>query len=808
MSLFMPKKDKGTQSKTVPKRDIAPKTTQKSLPYIECYENGVLRVESNVFSKTYAFDDISFKTLSQEQQNTLYEQYQKFLNTLNADNPLSFYFVNKAENMNDKLAEIAPDTKGDFLDPYREDLTKILKDVVANARNSITTKKYFSVQVKEDSVDKAMQQFNNLEGGLTKDFMLMTQKPIRALSLDETLELIYTINRSDEDSQFFLHDQNGRAKIDWTGVKRQKLTTKDLVAANGLKFDFSNFRIGERYGQSLHLYNIANWLSTNFINDLSECAFESVIALHIRPIPQEEANRLIHVQVVNINGEVAEAEKKAIRAGYGPELISADLKSAKEQIDLMQSDMQNRDQKLFYFTLVATHFAESKDKLKEQSKAIKDVASKYSCAMQPLVGQQERGLNACMPVAVNKTTSKRLMTTESLGIFIPFNECSMFDKGGFYYGVNVINKTVIAYKRTNGQNYNGLILGSPGSGKSFSAKREICNVMLNTDADIYIIDPEREYSKLAEAFHGVVIKIVPGGEYYLNPMDLDIDTSHDEDSDPIATKVDFVLGLIESMLGKNVAITPTQKTLIIRSVRRIYADYLAALNDLPVDQNGKKRTIDRNLCPTLLNLYDFLMSQPEPEAQNLALIMESYVNGSFDIFAHKTNIETDNRFVVYDIKDIGTNLKEIGLKICLSNIWNKMLENRSKGKWTWAYIDEFHLLLGSESSAEFCKNIWKRARKWQGVPTGITQNTRELLESGAAQAILNTSEFIMMFRQSAIDRMNLKELLNLSDTDLNFVANAQRGCGLIKTASQVVPFKDEFPENSLLFPLLTSTAQA
>lgn len=784
-----------------------PKTSQQTLPYIDAYENGVMQVDTGVFSKTFEFDDISFKTKSDEEQEEIYGSYMKFLNSLNSKEDVFFGFVNESENEQLKLSQISPLLEGDKYDKYRKEIGSMLADKLKSSRNNISTKKYITVRCEEDSVDKAMARLASLSGEIDTSFRKVTKHPLKPIDLSRRLEIMNNILNSKEKNYWFEHDKAGNVKVDFTRMAKQGLTTKDLIAPEFLKFNVNDFQIGERYGQAMYLDGIANWMNTNFMADLCTTNFESSVSLHISPIPQADAQKMVHNQSVNITSEVMEKQKHALQNNYSPEFISADLKNAKAQVDALQEDLMNRDQKMFYMSVTIVHFAESKEELKEQKDIIKNIGAKYMSSIKPLYWQQEKGLMTAMPMGLDKLFSKRLLTTESLGVFIPFDEVSQFDEGGYYYGVNEINKSLIVHNRLKGLNYNGLILGSSGSGKSFSAKREMCSTFLGTNADLYIIDPDGEYTPLAEAFDGTIVNIAPGNGVYINPLDLDIDTSYDKDLNPISMKIDFISGMLETMIGPNAKLTGTQSSIVDKCIKQIYTPYLEHLAMLNQEHPGKNITIDRDNCPTLQNLFMKLMNHPNPEAQYLATIMEKYTTGSSDTFAHRTNIDLNTRVVVYNIKNIGTNLLELALKVCMNDIWNKMIANRSKNKWTWFYVDEFHLLLANDSTSQFLKTVWKRARKWQGVPTGITQNVEDLLNSSAARAIINNSSFVYMLNQSTMDRNMLAELLHLSDNDVEFITNSDVGHGLIFNGRQAIPFADNFPKEFELYKIMTTKAE-
>lgn len=794
-------KNKSKQNK---KKIKIPKTVQDTLDWEGAYENGVFKIGDKRYSKTYAFDDISFKTKNDEDQEAIYDAYLRFLNQIGYGEDVFITFVNYKEDEDTKLASVLPLYKQDGYNIYREELSTVLKDNMSLSRNSISTKRYITVYTNAENIDSAMQRLTILEGELTASFKKISGSPLRPLDLAERLEVINLILNPESPNFYFEHDAKGKTSINLEQIQKQHLTTKDIVCPESLKFYGNRFEINERVGQAMYLDEIANYMDTNFLTSIVAVNFESVFTLHISAWEQAAAIKKIHNQSVNIQAEVEANMDKRLNAGKNPDMINSELKKNKDEIEALQDDILNRDQKVFYMSLCLCHFAENEKILKEQKKIIENSAIKYMCKISPLLECQERGLLSALPLGHDKLFNKRLMTTESLGVFIPFDEVNQFDKNGIYYGINAINKSLIVYDRTKGMNYNGLILGASGSGKSFSAKREMVSVILNKDANIYIIDPDGEYTPLANAFNGTVINISPGNGVYINPFDLDIDNSHDSDLNPITMKTDFIFGLLETMLGNGATLSPTQKAIVGRCIQQIYRPYLEYLAELPPDKNGKKRTIDRDHCPTMQNLFDALLSQPQAEAQNLALVMETYTTGEFNTFAHRTNVDIDNRLIIFNIKNIGTNLKELALKICTNEVWNRMVNNRRENKWTWFYCDEFHLLLSNKSTAEFLKSIWKRARKFYGVNTGITQNVEDLLASQAARAIINNTSFVYLLNQSAMDRASLQELLNLSNSDVEYITNVDKGHGIIYTGQQTIPFEDNFPVKTKLFEIMTT----
>ena len=471
---------------------------------------------------------------------------------------------------------------------------------------------------------------------------------------------------------------------------------------------------------------------------------------------------------------------------------------AKDEADKTLSDMTSRNQKMFYVTFVLTHFADDIEMLKEQLTQILTVSQKHMVRLAKLNMQQEVGFNASLPLGVNKLETKRLLTTETASLFIPFSAQELSQNGGIYYGLNAVSHNLILFDRTKSQNANGIILGTPGSGKSFSAKREIISVLLNTNDDVYIVDPEREYAPLAELFGGEVVRIAAGSKVYLNPMDMDLNYANDDD--PVTLKADFICSLCETILGGKYGLSQSQNSIIDRCVRQIYQPYLNWLN-----QHPEKGSCDLKHMPTLRLLYDVLLRQPEPEAKQIALALERYATGSLDTFAHTTNVDVKKRFVVYDIKDVGSGMKEMGLQICLNDIWNRTISNKQKyNKRTWFYIDEFYLLTQTDSSAKFLQEIFKRTRKWGGVPTGITQNVEDMLVSKEARSIIANCQFVMMLNQAPTDKQELAKMFNISPAQLSYITNADTGQGLIYTGKSIVPFIDKYPTNTKTYAAMTT----
>ena len=514
-----------------------------------------------------------------------------------------------------------------------------------------------------------------------------------------------------------------------------------------------------------------------------------VVSIHIQSVDQAVAIKRIKRKLSDINKMKLEEQKKAVRDGYDMDILSPDIVTYGEQAQSLLEDLQNRNERMFLVTVLIMNTAETKQKLSTDLFQAQGIAQKYNCSLRPLDYQQEQALMSSLPLAQNQIEIQRVLTTSSTAIFVPFTTQELFQEGeALYYGLNALSNNLIMADRKRLKNPNGLILGTPGSGKSFSAKREITNAFLLTNDDIAIVDPESEYFPLVSRLGGQVVKISPSSNDYINPMDINLNYS--EDDNPLSLKSDFILSLCELIVGGKEGLQPVEKTIIDRCVRMIYQNYLIE----PIQSN----------MPILGDLYDMMKEQKELEAQHLATALEIYVNGSLNIFNHRTNVDIRNRLVCYDIKELGKQLKKIGMLVVQDQVWGRVTENRAAHKSTRLYIDEFHLLLKEEQTAAYSVEIWKRFRKWGGIPTALTQNVKDLLASREIENIFENSDFIYMLNQAQGDRQILAKQLNISPHQLSYVTNTNAGEGLIFYGNVIIPFVDHFPKDTELYSIMST----
>lgn len=787
------------------KRKPAPKTVQQSIPYTTVFRDGTIETSPGHYSRAYRLEDINFKIAPDTEQVRIFRAYGDFLNSFSPATNFQIVIQNHNADRRATLENIRFKLQRDGLNKYRQEMNGILLDKMTSGKNNLKQDKYLVVSIENDDLEQAMKELDGIGREITRTMQKVSRDvSVKQLGIENRLSNLFEIYNQNDSSVFYNDfDEEQKPFFNFDKLNKAGLTTKDLIAPEGMDFRPNYFTMGSTYGRAMYLENVPNWLSTEFISDISDVSSSMLISIYHTPIETAKAVRMIKDHMTAVNGQVASSQKKAIREGYTPDLLPPDLALSQKQTRDLLDDVIGNDQKLYHLTFTICLFANSKEELDENTRLIKSIANKHLCPIKSLDYQQEQGLNSSLPLCLREVEVKRLYTTQSASVFIPYTTLELYQKQGIYYGLNQTSNNMILYSRLSARNYNGLIFGESGAGKSFAAKCEMVSVLLRSDKNrVYVIDPEAEYIGLAKALKGETVDLSPGSQTYVNPLDMDID--YDGESDPVGMKVEYIISMIEIMLGQSRSIDPTSKTIVTRCVNSIFRPYLTHINKLK--DAGSDITCDKAAMPTLNNLYNELLRQPEQEAQTMASILEVYATGSFATFAHRSNVETDKNFVVYNIKNLGTGMKDLGLHVCLNDIWNKMIENRKHGIWTWIYIDEFYLLLQSDSAARFLMQVWKRARKWQGVPTGIMQNTEDLLRSADSRNIINNTSFVMMLSLPKLDRTNLGDLLQIPESQLDYITNGEPGKGLLYTGKTLLPFDHTFPQDTELFKLMNTKA--
>ena len=763
------------------KYDEVPRTTQQSIPFDRMFQDGICRVGIDFYTKTIQFQDINYQLAQQEEQTEIFEEWCSFLNFFDSSVHFQLSFMNTATDAEKFEKSIAIPFQDDGFNEVRSEYTGMLIHQMEAGNNGLTKTKYLTFGIHADSMKAAKPRLNHIEADLLNNFKRLG---VFAHTLDgvERLELMHSQFHMGDDAKFF---------FDWKWLPQSGLSVKDFIAPGSLSFKSGRyFQMGELYGAMSFLSIDASDVNDRMLSDFLGMESSQIVSMHIQSVDQNEAIKTIKHTITELDRSKIEEQKKAVRAGYDMDIIPSDLATYGNDAKALLKELQSQNERMFLLTFLVMNTGRTKQELENNVFQANSIAQKHNCNLIRLDYQQEQGLMSTLPLAYNQIDIKRGMTTSSTAIFIPFTTQELFQAGNesLYYGLNALSNNLIMVDRKKLKNPNGLILGTPGSGKSFAAKREIANAFLVTDDDVIISDPESEYSALVKRFGGQVIKISPTSDQYINPMDINMNYS--DDDNPIALKADFILSLCELIVGGKEGLKPVEKTVIDRCIHKIYQKYF--------EHPGKEN------MPILEDLYNALLEQEEPEAKTVATSLEIYVSGSLNVFNHRTNVELTNRLVCYDIKDLGKQLKKLGMLVVQDQVWGRVTENRSQGKSTRYYMDEMHLLLREEQTAAYTVEIWKRFRKWGGIPTGITQNVKDLLASKEVENIFENSDFIYMLNQAVGDRSILAKQLNISPHQLSYVTHSGEGEGLIFYGNVILPFVDRFPKNLELYNIMTT----
>ncbi|MBL7576439.1 Type IV secretory pathway, VirB4 component [Peptoniphilus asaccharolyticus DSM 20463] len=771
------------QSKDKGYKNEISKSVQQTLPYVQAFEDGIFETRKGYYTKVVKFEDINYQIARQDMQENFFLDYCSFLNSMDSNLDYQITIMNTSIAQDELESDILIDTdKNDNFNEFREEYNGMLLRQIAEGRNDIRKEKYITFGCYANNKKDANATLNRVEQEISQNFKKLGSK-VKSVTLKERLNIYHKFYRG-----------TGKMSEDFRENAKFGLVTKDLIAPDSFEFKRDYMMIGDQYARALFLSDLGSFLSDRILTELTEFPFNMSLSINIKTFEPHKALRLINKQITGMEANKIDYQKRSIKNGYFDAFIPHELRDKLDEALNLRTDITNNNQKLITTSIIIVHKADTLEQLNIDTEEIASAARKNMCNIRKLNYQQEDGLAAALPFGNNRfyKTLQRTLTTESTAVFMPFTSQEVYQKNGMYYGLNTVSGNLIMLNRKNLKNDNGFILGTPGSGKSFSAKREMVNILLNTDDEVLIIDPEREYTKLVENFEGQVIKISAGSSHYINPLDMSEEYADDED--PLVLKADFILSLCEVIIGGRTGLNPTQKSIIDRCLKLIYQDYL---------QSG----FDEEYLPTLKDFHKAVKKQPEFEAKDIATALELYALGSQGVFANKTNVDVNNRLVCYDIKDLGKNLKTMGMLIVLDAIWNRVTTNRDKGKRTWIYMDEIYLLFSNEYSAQFLYELFKRARKWGAIPTGITQNIEDLLKSDTARSMLANSEFIQLLNQAPLDRAELATILNLSDTQLSYVTNANSGEGLLVASSDCIPFTDKFPIDTKLYKMMTTKVE-
>ena len=761
------------------KGDGKPHTAQDSIPFERMYKDGICRLANGRYSKCIEFEDINYQLAQPDDKTAIFEALCDMYNSFDASISVQLSLISRHANKDDFKNSITIAPQNDDFDSIRAEYTEMLRTQLERGNNGLIKTKFLTFTVEAKDIRSARARLARIETDTLNHFKVIGAAA-RVLDGKQRLEVLHGL----------FHPDGERFNFAWEWLPASGLSVKDFIAPSSFRFgDGRMFQMGGKFGVVSFLQIVAPELSDRMLADFMDAENGIIVNLHIQSIDHNEAIKTIKRKITDLDRMKIEEQKKAIRSGYDMDIIPSDLATYGGEAKNLLRDLQSRNERMFLLTLLVLNLADTKQKLDNEVFGAAAIAQKYNCILTRLDYRQEQGLMSSIPLGENLIHIQRGLTTSSTAVFVPFTVQELFQSGeALYYGLNALSNNMILCDRKKLKNPNGLILGTPGSGKSFSAKREITNAFLVTDDDIIICDPEAEYAPLVERLHGQVIHIGPASTQYINPMD--INSNYSEEDNPLALKADFILSLCELVVGGKEGLQPVEKTVIDRCVHVVYRKYF----ENPTPEN----------MPLLEDLYNALLTQDEPESRHVAAALEIYVKGSLNIFNHHTNVDIHNRIVCFDIKQLGKQLKKLGMLIVQDAVWGRVTANRSAGKSTRYYADEFHLLLKEEQTAAYSVEIWKRFRKWGGIPTALTQNVKDLLASPEVSNIFENSDFVYMLNQANGDRQILAKQLNISPHQLSYVTHSGEGEGLLFFGNVILPFVDHFPKDLELYRILTT----
>lgn len=749
-----------------------PKTVEGAIPIKKIWSDGIFLVGKNKYAKTYCITDINYAVASREDKESLFLEYSELLNSFDSEATTKITVVLRKLNTKDFEEQILIPYKRDGLDEYRIEYNGMLMEKATGA-NSMMREVYITVSVVRKSIEDVRMYFNRTSTEITSHLSRLGSK-CTELEAVEKLQLLHDFYRAGNEAQFEFEMKDSVLKGH---------SFKDAIAPESLEIESDYFKMGSRFGRVLYLRDYASYIRDSFLTELTDMKRNLMVSIDIVPVPTDEAVREVEKRLLGVETNITNWTRKQNQNMNYNVAVPYDMEQQRKESREFLDDLVTRDQRMMFAVVTLVHTADTLEELDSDTEAILTTTRKHLCQMSTLRFQQLDGLATALPIGVRKINALRTLTTESLAVLMPFRVQEIMDTGGIFFGENAISKNLILYDKSQLLNPNAFILGVPGSGKSFSTKELIAILALSTDDDIIICDPEREYASLVDALKGEVIRIAAGSEHHINALDM-VD-GYGEGGNPVIDKSEFILSLFEQLDNEHLG--SQAKSIIDRCTAAVYEDY---------KETGE--------MPTLVVLRDKLRTQPEPEAQKLALSLELFTSGTLDAFAHPTNVDTKNRIVVYDIMDLGKQLKTMGLLVITDAMINRVTENWRQGTRTHIFIDEFHVVFENEYSGAFFNSAWRRFRKRNAYPTAVTQNVEYLLDSVLASTMLSNSEFIVMLNQAAADREKLGNLLNISQEQMGYITNSDAGSGLLRYGSTLVPFVNRFPRNTKLYKLMTT----
>ena len=751
----------------------SPKSIQETIEILKVSEKGIFEVAAGKYSKCYVFTDINYTTTTENEQIDIFERYCKLLNSLDCNFKITIN--NKNKNMEDFRELILIPYEDDGFNDFRKIYNDIIEEKMKEGRQGIEQERYLTITIERKNFEEAKAQFATIEATLSKAYGELGAG-IRALNGNERLKVLHDYYRLGKESEFDFD------------IREEKKVGADFTndLCNGrVKYFPDYFQDENKFCRAMYIRKYPSSLSDKFLNEITSLPVHMITSIDVVPVPKDLTPKTLQKKYLGIESDIIKQQRVRNRNNDFSTEISYSKRMEKKEIESIMDDVRENDQCLFYVGVTLIVMAESKEELESHCETIRTIGKRNSVTIDICQLKQKEALNTALPIGVRQMETMRTMLTQSLAVLMPFNVQELNDSGGNYYGINQISKNVNIGNRKKLINGNGFVFGVPGSGKSFFCKMEMGSVFLSGDDEIIVIDPMNEYFDIAKTYGGTVINMSTYTDNYVNPLDMDVWNLDVNDTQGwIRDKGEFMLGLCEQCIGDS--LNSRQKSIIDRCVRTLYRDIA----------RSKEKYV-----PMMDDFYELLLKQPEEEAKDIALSLELFVNGSLNIFNHQTNVDMDNRFTVYGIRDLGTELSPITMLVMMEAIQQRIIDNGRRGKATWLYIDEFHVLLNSEYSAKYLQGLWKKVRKQGGLCTGITQNVVDLLQNYTATTMLANSEFVALLKQANTDSSKMAEVIGVSDAQLKFVTNSQSGMGLLKCGSTIIPFDNQISKDTGLYKL-------
>lgn len=804
------KKSKQVNKKKKPQKKPIPKTIQDTIPVVTMEGSGIIGIGDNNYSKMYEFADSNFSIDTEDGQENMINSYEKLLGHFPVNVSMELVIVNKRMSIDEIKSSYYIPLADDNLNVYRDEYNhKIIDAKILEGHNDIRKTKYIVMTAHVKDKNDLYSTFANIDTelqGVMQDLNKDGVKPLNDYQRMELIDSYYkgivSVPFEKRAKKYFIDGNVSVREINKTGH-----TPKDIIAPmmiNKAGRGNSMLQLGtNRYCRTYTLIDLPYSLDTSYLSKITDVPTEMVTTVMFNPMPRKEAEKKIRNRQNDIKADILKKTKQAYRDGFDPNSVIPDnLLENREEAAALRKEVVTERKRVFLVTVSSTVFGNNEKDLEEMCKLYLMKNDDFSVLPDPCNGCQISGLQTNALTGGRYLPRDIMLVSSSACALFPFNIQEIQDKNGKFFGINALSKNMIMFDRRDATLPNGLIFGRAGSGKSYYTKGTIIPIFLATNDDIIILDPDEDYKPLANAFGGIVIDLKRNTQFHINPCDMDMEWD-DNEADPLGDKCDYMVSLVESIYGDNRELNPLEVNCILRVTQKMYQPYINYMTEL--HQQGIDINIDTAKCPTLVDFYEGLLEDDSPDGAKLALIIEPYATGQYDIFAHHTDTIGSNRFIVYNMKSLKDKLKPVAMKVCLSHIWNQICKNRGTQKATWAFLDELHYICQTESSSKTLAAYYKRCRKYHGIMTGITQDITDLLYTTAGLGMLENSGNIIFMNQSPTGRQKIKERYQLPDVMCDFVHDKGVGKGLAYMGKSILPFDYKLPTDTKLHKLMTTS---